>query len=136
MSACGNLRPYRRQRCQVLVQAKNRSTGNDQLDGVIEMGKGLVESAADLVPQSVPRPVAKGGVALGGALVAFWILQKVVSTALTIALLGGAAWLYFKSSSASDSSSSSRSGSSSGRGVNDDPSDPLSEARRIMDKYK
>lgn len=52
--------------------------------GVIEMGKGLVESAADLVPQSVPRPVAKGGVALGGALVAFWILQKVCSHATAV----------------------------------------------------
>jgi len=36
-----------------------------------------VESAASLVPESVPRGVAKGGVAVAGALVVFWILQKV-----------------------------------------------------------
>lgn len=37
----------------------------------------MVNSAANLVPDSVPRGVAKGGVAVAGALVAFWVLQKV-----------------------------------------------------------
>ncbi len=45
----------------------------------IETGKGLVESAANLVPADVPRPVAKGGVALAGGIIAFWLLQKVSS---------------------------------------------------------
>ena len=43
----------------------------------IDVGKGLVESAANLVPESVPRPMAKGGVALAGGIIAFWLLQKV-----------------------------------------------------------
>lgn len=44
---------------------------------VLEVGGSLVNSAANLVPESVPRGVAKGGVAMFGALVAFWVLQKV-----------------------------------------------------------
>jgi hypothetical protein len=43
----------------------------------LEVGGNLVESAASLVPDSVPRGVAKGGVAVAGVLVAFWVLQKV-----------------------------------------------------------
>ena len=60
------------------------------------MGRGFVNSASDLVPASVPRPVAKGGVAVAGVMIAFWLMQKVLSTLLTVALLGGAAWLYFR----------------------------------------
>jgi hypothetical protein len=47
------------------------------LADAIQAGVGLVESAANLVPDSVPRPIAKGGVAVGGVLLAFWALQKV-----------------------------------------------------------
>jgi hypothetical protein len=44
---------------------------------VISAGQGFVESASNLVPENVPRPVAKGGVAVATGLVAFWVLQKV-----------------------------------------------------------
>jgi hypothetical protein len=57
-----------------------KSTGNEALDSAISVGKGLVDSASELVPESVPRPVAKGGVAVAGGLVAFWLLQKVRRT--------------------------------------------------------
>eukprot|EP00882_Tetradesmus_deserticola_P012208 GHRQ01012935.1.p1 GENE.GHRQ01012935.1~~GHRQ01012935.1.p1 ORF type:complete len:140 (+),score=37.88 GHRQ01012935.1:398-817(+) len=105
---------------------------------VIGAGQGFVESAADLVPANVPRPLAKGGVAVATGLVAFWVLQKLVFTVLTIALLGGAAWFYFQYSGGSGSSGggSSGGGSSSRRADDGDFDDPLSEARRIMDKYK
>lgn len=46
----------------------------------LEVGQGFVESASNLVPESVPRPLAKGGVAVATGLVAFWILQKVRCT--------------------------------------------------------
>jgi len=116
-----------------IAQAKEKTTGNEALDTAIDVGKGLVESAANLVPESVPRPMAKGGVALAGGIIAFWLLQKVLSTFITLALLGGAAYLYFRSSSSNDSSGGSG-GGSKGRG--DDLDDPLADARRIMDKYK
>eukprot|EP00878_Enallax_costatus_P043448 GHUV01051431.1.p1 GENE.GHUV01051431.1~~GHUV01051431.1.p1 ORF type:complete len:161 (-),score=23.61 GHUV01051431.1:73-555(-) len=66
----------RRRRAQVSA-GKSRSTGNEALDKAISVGQGFVDSAAEFVPESVPRPVAKGGVAVAGVLVAFWILQKV-----------------------------------------------------------
>lgn len=61
--------------------------------------------------------------------------MQLVSTVLTIALLGGAAWFYFQyggSSGSSDDSSKRPSASSNDVDLND----PLAEARRIMDKYK
>lgn len=126
----------RHSRRQVLANGK-KTTGNATIDNALEVGGNLVESAASLVPDSVPRGVAKGGVAVAGVLVAFWVLQKLVSTVLTVALLGGAAWFYFQyggSSGSSDDSSKRSSGSSGSKDV--DLNDPLAEARRIMDKYK
>lgn len=62
-----------------------------------------------------------------------WHWLQLISTVLTIALLGGAAWFYFQYSG-SDNGSSSK---SSGKQDSDvDLDDPLAEARRIMDKYK
>lgn len=59
--------------------------------------------------------------------------MQLISTVLTIALLGGAAWFYFQYSG-SDSAGSNK---SSGKQDSDvDLDDPLAEARRIMDKYK
>eukprot|EP00879_Flechtneria_rotunda_P015376 GHRR01016075.1.p1 GENE.GHRR01016075.1~~GHRR01016075.1.p1 ORF type:complete len:163 (+),score=48.14 GHRR01016075.1:268-756(+) len=99
----------------------------------IQTGKGFVESAANLVPESVPRPVAKGGVAVAGVILAFWVLQKLVSTVLTIALLGGAAWFYFQYGGGNGSAGAA---GSSSKGSDASLDDPLAEARRIMDKYK
>lgn len=63
-------------------------------------------------------------------------VHQLVSTVLTIALLGGAAWFYFQYGGSSGSSDSGKpSGSSSSR-KDVDLNDPLAEARRIMDKYK
>ncbi|KAF6262436.1 hypothetical protein COO60DRAFT_626864 [Scenedesmus sp. NREL 46B-D3] len=133
---CGISHNTCRRRSALVVQAKDRTTGNAALDNVISAGQGFVESAADLVPANVPRTVAKGGVAVATGLVAFWILQKLVSTVLTIALLGGAAWFYFQYSGGSGDSGSSGGGGGSKRADDSDLDDPLSEARRIMDKYK
>eukprot|EP00879_Flechtneria_rotunda_P001202 GHRR01001349.1.p1 GENE.GHRR01001349.1~~GHRR01001349.1.p1 ORF type:complete len:154 (+),score=41.52 GHRR01001349.1:415-876(+) len=117
----------------VRAQAKQRTTGNEAIDNAIQTGKGFVESAANLVPESVPRPVAKGGVAVAGVILAFWVLQKLVSTVLTIALLGGAAWFYFQYGGGNGSAGAA---GSSSKGSDASLDDPLAEARRIMDKYK
>lgn len=102
----------------------------------MKVGGGIVDAAADLVPESVPRPVAKAGVALAGAGVAFWLLQKVVSTVITLAVIGAGLYFYLGRGGASDEgagSSSRRSGG--GNNNDDDDDDPLAEARRIMSKY-
>lgn len=59
--------------------------------------------------------------------------QQLVSTVLTIALLGGAAWFYFQYGGSGSSNESSNKGSNS---KDVDLNDPLAEARKIMDKYK
>lgn len=69
-----------------------------------------------------------------GVLLCFFLRAQLVSTVLTVALLGGAAWFYFQYGGSSDDSSKRSSGSSSSKDV--DLNDPLAEARRIMDKYK
>jgi TATA-binding protein-associated factor len=86
--------------------------------------------------------MAKAGVALAGAGVAFWLLQKVVSTVITLAVIGAGLYFYLgRSGGASDegaaSSSSRRSGGGNSNSNNndDDDDDPLAEARRIMSKY-
>ncbi len=45
--------------------------------GAIRTASGLVDKAADFVPETVPRPAAKAGVAIAGVMVVFWLLQKV-----------------------------------------------------------
>ena len=49
----------------------------DDPAGLVSAGGKLLESASNLVPQSVPRPVAKGGVAVVGVFLIFGLLQKV-----------------------------------------------------------
>lgn len=44
--------------------------------GLVNAASGLVDSAASFVPENVPRPAAKTGVAVAGVLVTFWLLQK------------------------------------------------------------
>ena len=55
------------------------------------------------------------------------IVLQVVSTVFTLALVAGAGYVFVKSRSGSGSSS---------RADDDSGDDPLSGARRIMDKYK
>jgi len=47
--------------------------------GAVRTGNKLADSAADLLPASVPRGAAKIGVVGVGGLLAFWLLQKVWS---------------------------------------------------------
>ncbi|KAK9846420.1 hypothetical protein WJX81_003480 [Elliptochloris bilobata] len=115
-----------RQRCGLIVRAQDDV--KDTIRGAVRSGDKLADSAAGLIPAAVPRPAAKLAVLAFGGLVAFWVLQRVLSTAFFFLALGGAAYLWVKLSS--------RGGGSGGGGSGGDGSDPLSEASRIMDKYK
>ncbi|KAK9820120.1 hypothetical protein WJX72_006336 [[Myrmecia] bisecta] len=106
--------------------------GGNQLERVIKLGNSYAETASSLIPDSVPRPLAKAGVLGLTGVVSLWLLNKVVSTALTVAVLAGAVFLWYKVSSGGDSDE----GGSSSNGAYDDSDDPLSSAKRIMDKYK
>jgi hypothetical protein len=45
--------------------------------GFVSTGSKLVDKASSLVPESVPRPVAKAGIAVFGALFVWGLIQKV-----------------------------------------------------------
>lgn len=103
---------------------------DDTIKGIVSAATGLVDGAANLVPESVPRPAAKTGVAVAGVLITFWLLQKVISGVITLALLGGVGYYFLTKSgnAAAEKRASSR--------EVDDMDDPLSEAKKIMEKYK
>ena len=127
---------YRRVRGIETVKALPDAKLLKQAAGV---AKDAVESAAALVPESVPRPAAKGLVSVAFAMVVVVTVKSIFSTALTAILLGGAGWamMNFTSSSNDDDSGRGRGddGSTGDRGQGDED-DPLEEARRIMSKYK
>ena len=68
-------------------------------------------------------------VAVGG-LIAVSVLGKVVSTVLFWGVVGGGGYLLYKSQQGGGG------GGEGGGGGGGGGSDPLAEARRIMDKYK
>lgn len=89
-----------------------------------------LSTATDLVPASVPRPVATAGVAVVGLLVASTILRSLFGTLIFFVVIGGlgyAAFVYLTQTGGD----SGGGGSGSGKGLN-----PIDEARKIMDKYK
>eukprot|EP00955_Chlamydomonas_euryale_P112138 366113-Chlamydomonas_euryale.AAC.9 len=107
----------------------------------ITTGTKLIDSAADFVPQSVPRSVAKGGVALLGFVFVFGLIQKVrwrwrqsllincvISGFVTLAVLLGIGYWYVTRNDDDDGGDSGKRSSS-----DEDLSDPLSDARRIME---
>lgn len=116
----------RLRRC--VISAEQSQGGNNfQIPAILKLANGATSSAANLVPASVPRPIAKAGVIGVTSLVALWIFGKVISTIFTVAAVGGAIFLLVKSQG---------SGSSKTNPDESDEIDPVASARRIMDKYK
>lgn len=92
----------------------------------------VVDGLSNLVPESVPRPVAKAGVAVLGTGLVLWTVSSLFKTAVSLAafgLLGFVAFTIFLSSGGGGDDG----GASGGK---DGEEDPLDEARRIMGKYK
>lgn len=93
-----------------------------------------VDAATSLVPESVPRPLAKGGIAAVGVLLLVSFVGKLISTVVFLGLL--AAGGYFLLQQQGGSGSGGGKGKKKGGGSGNAGSDALAEARRIMDKYK
>ncbi|XP_078427635.1 uncharacterized protein LOC144700110 [Wolffia australiana] len=89
-----------------------------------------VEGGAKLIPESVPRPVARVAVAAAAAAVALFLLKSLVSTVLFVAAMMGLIYFGYMAFNAKDEGTSD--GNVEGKG--DD--ETLEEARRIMEKYK
>lgn len=103
--------------------------------GFVGTATGLVESVSNMVPETVPRPAAKAGVAIVGGLLLFTLLKQVLSGVFTLVVLGGLAYVFLIKGTGKDDSIDV---SSSSKRVKEDDNDddPLSQARNIMNKYK
>mmetsp|Transcript_32474 Transcript_32474/g.71710 ORF Transcript_32474/g.71710 Transcript_32474/m.71710 type:complete len:152 (+) Transcript_32474:69-524(+) len=113
----------------VTVAADKEKDG--ALSGIVSMGNKVVDQVTDFVPESVPRPMAKTGVTVLGGLIILGLIQKVISGVVTLVVLAGLGYYFLTRGSGDDDVIDV--GKSK---KDDDLDDPLSEARRIMDKYK
>ncbi|PNW71985.1 hypothetical protein CHLRE_16g687200v5 [Chlamydomonas reinhardtii] len=118
---------------------------DDMVSGVFKTASGLVDKAADLVPDSVPRSTAKAGVTVAGVMFTFWVLNKVISGVVTLAVLAGIGYYFLTQQGKDDDDAidvtpkaggGKAGGGKAGGGKGSDLDDPLAEARKIMDKYK
>ncbi|KAG1666531.1 hypothetical protein FOA52_014428 [Chlamydomonas sp. UWO 241] len=112
--------------------AAHASKDQDMVKTVLSTGNKLIDTVSDWVPESVPRPVARGGVAVLGALFVFGLIQKVISGFVTLFVLLGIGYFYITRNGDDDDTDKPPKARSSA----DELDDPLSDARRIMDKYK
>ncbi|KAF9606744.1 hypothetical protein IFM89_028120 [Coptis chinensis] len=94
-----------------------------------KVGKDGIEAGTDLVPASIPRPLARIGV--GGLLlsISLFVLKSFLSTAFFVLGVMGLVYFVFIALNKDD-------GPRGGGGGNVTTDDSLEEARRIMEKYK
>eukprot|EP00899_Mesostigma_viride_P012519 jgi/Mesvir1/21268/Mv21669-RA.1 len=117
----------------IFAAASNNRDGS-LVSTLISTARQSVNAAADLVPATVPRPLAQGGVAIAGVFLLLTIFKSLISTAFSVVALGAIA--YFAWVALNDKGNGGDAGGGGGGNNNLDDSDPLNEARRIMDKYK
>ncbi|KDP26422.1 hypothetical protein JCGZ_17580 [Jatropha curcas] len=95
---------------------------------VLKVGKDGIEAGTNLVPDSVPRPIARISVTIAALTISLFVLKSFLSTALfALATMGFVYFIFI----ALNKDQGPRDG---GGGNSSD--DPLEEARRIMEKYK
>lgn len=95
------------------------------------MGKDGIEAGTNLVPDSVPRPVARISVAVVAVTLTLFVFKSLLSTAFFVLSMMGLIYLAFIAMNKDDDS---RGGGGPGGTTSTD--DSLEEARRIMEKYK
>ncbi|XP_057818078.1 uncharacterized protein LOC131031070 isoform X2 [Cryptomeria japonica] len=103
---------------------------NHALGTFLKISKDVLDTGSKLVPESVPRPVARVGVAIGGFVVFSFVLKSVLSTAFFILAVIGViylAFIYLNKDEGPRRSIEEEDGTID---------ESLEEARRIMDKYK
>ncbi|KAG6513614.1 uncharacterized protein LOC121973153 [Zingiber officinale] len=93
------------------------------------IGRDVTDAGANLVPDAVPRPVARIGVAIAAISVALFVLKSFLSTVFFVLAVMGLVYFGFVALNADEVSNNKESTPSS-----EDQS--LEEARRIMEKYK
>ncbi|KAI3870184.1 hypothetical protein MKX03_025780 [Papaver bracteatum] len=99
---------------------------------VWSVGKDGIEAGTNLVPSSVPRPVAKISVTVGAAALSLFVLKSLLSTVtFVLAMMGLIYFVYI----ALNKDEGPR-GGGGGTTTTTTDEDSLEEARRIMEKYK
>ncbi|KAK4849282.1 hypothetical protein QYF36_023113 [Acer negundo] len=104
-----------------------------------KVGKDGIEAATSLVPDSVPRPVARISVTVVALSLSLFVLKSFLSTAFFVLATMGLAYFIFIALNKDDRSRGSggyTSKSTENRGSTATEEEALEEARRIMDKYK
>ncbi|XP_035840040.1 uncharacterized protein LOC110910465 isoform X2 [Helianthus annuus] len=103
-----------------------------------KVGKDGVEAGTTLVPESVPRPIARISVAVVGAAVVLFFVKSFLSTAFfflaTMGLIYSAFIAFNKDDGPTTGGSDTTSSSTATTASTDE--ETLEEARRIMEKYK
>lgn len=105
---------------------------------VLKVGKDGIEAGTDLVPDSVPRPIARISVAIVALTIGLFLFKSILSTALFVLALMGAIYFIFIALN-KDEGPRGDGGSSSSSSSSTSPTsteETLEEARRIMEKYK
>ncbi|ESQ56402.1 hypothetical protein EUTSA_v10026377mg [Eutrema salsugineum] len=97
------------------------------------IGKDGIEAGTNLVPVSVPRPVARISVTTAALAVSLFVLKSFVSTAFFVLGTMGFAYFLFIALNKDEAPKQGRDSKSSSSKPMDDP---LEEAKKIMEKYK
>ncbi|XP_060174862.1 uncharacterized protein LOC132605696 [Lycium barbarum] len=92
------------------------------------VGKDGVEAGTNMVPDAIPRPIARIAVTVVGAALALFVLKSFLSTALFVLTMMGVIYFGFIALNKDDGPK--------GGGGTGSVDDSLEEARRIMEKYK
>ncbi|OVA19300.1 hypothetical protein BVC80_521g110 [Macleaya cordata] len=99
------------------------------LQTVWRVGKDGIEAGTNLVPDSVPRPIARISVTGVAAVISLFVLKSFVSTvSFVLAMMGLIYFVYI--------ALNKDEGPRGGGGTTPTEEDSLEEARRIMEKYK
>ncbi|KAK9138137.1 hypothetical protein Sjap_008731 [Stephania japonica] len=121
-----SLRPRRHSRFAPVAAAQ--STVVRVLQTVWRVGKDGIEAGTRLVPDPVPRPIARISVAGVAVLVSLFLLKSILSTAFFVLAMMGLIYTAFVAMNKDEGPRSD--------GGSTNTEDTLEEARRIMEKYK
>lgn len=95
---------------------------------VLKIGRDGIEAGTNLVPEAVPRPIAKLSVGVLASAVTLFVLRSFLSTALfTLGFMGFVYFIYLALSKDKGSKLDDKPGTTD---------EAIEEARKIMEKYK
>ncbi|GKC52914.1 hypothetical protein Tco_1075659 [Tanacetum coccineum] len=108
---------------------------NKALQTAYKVGKDGIEAGTSLVPESIPRPIARISVAVIGSTVVLFLLKSFLSTAFFVLATMGTKSNHRLIVIALNKDEGPTGGSDTS-GTTPSTEDSLEEARRIMEKYK